>query len=121
ATDQGLTVFVISWVNPDARLADKSFEDYMRDGILTALDKLKLVTGEAQAHLVGYCVGGTLLATTLGWLAAKKQARAKSATFLATQIDFRHAGDLKVFVDEDQLKALERRMQQLGYLDAGNM
>jgi polyhydroxyalkanoate synthase len=79
------------------------------------------VTGEKTAHLVGYCVGGTLLATTLGWLAAKGEERAKSATFLATQVDFRHAGDLKVFVDEEQLKLLERQMREAGYLNAGKM
>ncbi|HSK28324.1 MAG TPA: class I poly(R)-hydroxyalkanoic acid synthase, partial [Candidatus Limnocylindria bacterium] len=82
---------------------------------------VELVTGESKAHLVGYCVGGTLLATTLGWLAAKGEDRAKSATFLATQVDFRHAGDLKVFVDEEQLKLIEREMQESGYLDAGKM
>ncbi|MCC6948814.1 MAG: class I poly(R)-hydroxyalkanoic acid synthase [Bradyrhizobiaceae bacterium] len=121
AVDQGLTVFVVSWVNPDARLADKGFEHYMREGVLTALDQVRAVTGEAKAHMVGYCVGGTLLAATLGWLAAKGEDRAASATFLATQVDFTHAGDLKVFVDEDQLKWIERRMQELGYLDAGKM
>jgi len=121
AVDQGLTVFVISWVNPDARLADKGFEHYMREGVLTALDQVRTVTGEAKAHVVGYCVGGTLLAATLGWLAAKSEDRAASASFLATQVDFTHAGDLKVFVDEDQLKWIERRMQELGYLDASKM
>jgi polyhydroxyalkanoate synthase len=121
AVDQGLSVFVISWVNPDARLADKSFEHYMRDGVLVALDQVVRVTDEPRAHLVGYCVGGTLLATTLGWLAAHGYDRVQSATFLATQVDFRHAGDLKVFVDEDQLKQLERKMEEIGYLDAGMM
>jgi polyhydroxyalkanoate synthase subunit PhaC len=121
AVDRGLTVFVMSWVNPDARLAGKSFEHYMREGVLTALETVRQVTGEPKAHLVGYCVGGTLLATTLGWLAAKGEERAASATFLATQVDFRHAGDLKVFVDEDQLKHLESKMQDSGFLDAGKM
>jgi polyhydroxyalkanoate synthase len=119
--DQGISVFVISWVNPDASLADRGFDHYMKDGILTALDKLVQVTGEPRAHVVGYCVGGTLLATTLGWLAAHGYDRAVSATFLATQVDFTHAGDLKVFVDEPQLAALERKMQETGYLDASNM
>jgi polyhydroxyalkanoate synthase len=121
AVDRGLTVFVISWVNPDARLAGKDFEHYMREGVLAALDQVRTVTGEDKAHVVGYCVGGTLLATTLGWLAAKGEPRAASATFLATQVDFTHAGDLKVFVDEDQLKWIERRMRELGYLDASKM
>jgi polyhydroxyalkanoate synthase len=121
ATDQGLTVFVISWVNPDARLADKNFENYMREGVIAALDAVRDATGEQKSHTVGYCVGGTLLATTLGWLAAKGEDRAASATFLATQVDFTYAGDLKVFVDEDQLKWIERRMQEVGYLEAGKM
>ena len=121
AADQGLSVFVISWVNPDAQLAAKGFDHYMRDGVLTALDKVVQVTGEAKAHMIGYCVGGTLLATTLGWLAARGYDRVQSATLLATQVDFRHAGDLMVFVDEEQLQAIEKRMQDTGYLDAGKM
>jgi polyhydroxyalkanoate synthase len=121
AVDQGLSVFVISWVNPDARLAEKNFEHYMREGVITALDVVRDVTGEAKAHTVGYCVGGTLLATTLGWLAANGEDRALSASFLATQVDFTHAGDLKVFVDEEQLAAIERRMKDLGYLEAAKM
>jgi polyhydroxyalkanoate synthase len=119
--DQGLTVFVISWVNPDARLAEKNFEDYMREGEIAALDVVQKVTGEAKAHTVGYCVGGTLLATTLGWLAAKGQDRVVSASLLATQVDFTYAGDLKVFVDEEQLSAIERRMKDLGYMEAAKM
>jgi polyhydroxyalkanoate synthase len=121
ATDQGLSVFVISWVNPDAKLATKGFEHYMREGVLTGLDKVVQVTGEPKAHMIGYCVGGTLLATTLGWLAARGYDRVQSATFLATQVDFRHAGDLKVFVDEEQLQSLEKRMRETGFLDAGKM
>jgi polyhydroxyalkanoate synthase len=121
AVDRGLTVFVISWVNPDARLAGKNFEHYMREGVLAALDVVRSVTGEEKAHTVGYCVGGTLLATTLGWLAAKGEERALSASFLATQVDFTYAGDLKVFVDEEQVAALERRMLDLGYMEAGKM
>ena len=119
--DQGLTVFVISWVNPDARLAQKGFAEYMREGPLAALDVIEQATGEKEVHAVAYCVGGTLLAVTLAYMAAKQDARIKSATFFATQVDFRHAGDLKVFVDEEQLEALEQRMQQLGYLEGSKM
>ncbi len=115
--DQGLTVFVVSWVNPDAHLASKSFEDYMRDGVFAALDAVETVTGELRVHAMGYCVGGTLLATALGYMAAKKDDRFASATFLATQVDFTYAGDLKVFVDEDQIKVLERKMQELGFME----
>ncbi len=119
--DQGITIFVISWVNPDARLAAKGFADYMQDGIIAALEVVKEITNEPKAHVTGYCVGGTLLATTLAWLAAKGEERAVSATFLTTQVDFTHAGDLKVFVDEAQLQALEKKMSETGYLDASKM
>ncbi len=119
--DQGFTVFVISWVNPDERLAKKDFDDYMRDGPLAALDAIKTSTGESKVHAVGYCVGGTLLAITLAYMAAKRDARIASATFFATQVDFTHAGDLKVFVDEEQLAALEKRMAERGYLEGRKM
>ena len=118
---EGVTVFVISWVNPDARLAEKGFDDYMREGIMAALDAAAIVTGERQAHAVGYCVGGTLLASTLAYMAATGDDRINSATFFTTQIDFSHAGDLKVFVDEDQVAATERRMKELGYLEGSKM
>jgi polyhydroxyalkanoate synthase len=119
--DQGVTVFCISWVNPDARLAQKSFEDYMRHGPLAALDAIKQATGEEAVHSVGYCVGGTLLAVTLAALAAWGDKRIVSATFFAAQVDFTYAGDLKVFVDEEQVATLERRMAVRGYLEAGSM
>jgi polyhydroxyalkanoate synthase len=119
--DQGITVFVISWANPDARLAKKSFADYVREGPLTALEVIEKATGERQSHAIGYCVGGTLLAVTLGYMAATKDNRVASATFFATQVDFTHAGDLKVFVDEDQIQMLERRMAELGYLEGKSM
>jgi polyhydroxyalkanoate synthase len=119
--DQGLTVFVISWVNPDATLARKTFENYMNEGVLAALDAIKQATGETKVHTVGYCVGGTLLAVTLAYLAGKRSNQIASATFLTTQVDFTHAGDLKVFVDEEQLQALERKMAERGFLDASKM
>jgi poly[(R)-3-hydroxyalkanoate] polymerase subunit PhaC len=119
--DQGLTVFCISWVNPDARLARKGFEDYMRQGPLAALDAVKQATGETKVNAIGYCVGGTLLAITLAYLAARGDTRIASATFLTTQVDFTYAGDLKVFVDEQQLEALERRMAEQGYLEGMKM
>ena len=119
--DQGLTIFVISWVNPDKRQEKKSFEDYMREGPLAALDVIKTITGERQVHSAGYCVGGTLLAVTLAYMAAKRDDRMLSATLLTTQVDFTHAGDLKVFVDEDQIVMLERRMAEVGYLEGKRM
>jgi polyhydroxyalkanoate synthase len=119
--DQGLTVFCISWVNPDAGLAQKSFEDYVRQGPLAALDAIKQATGEEEVHTVGYCVGGTLLAVTLAALAAWGDKRIVSATLFAAQVDFTNAGDLKVFVDEEQVAAVERRMAERGFLEGKSM
>jgi polyhydroxyalkanoate synthase len=119
--DQGLTVFVISWVNPDTKLANKSFEDYMREGPLAALDVIEGATGEREVHAIGYCVGGTLLATTLAYMASKQDPRIASATFFAAQVDFTRAGDLKVFVDEEQITAREREMSGRGYLEGKKM
>jgi len=119
--DQGITVFVISWVNPDKELGQKTFEDYMKQGPLTAMDVIEKVTGEMKVHTAGYCVGGTLLASTLAWLAEKRRVRVTSATFFAAQVDFTHAGDLLVFVDEDQISALEKDMQSAGVLEGSKM
>ncbi|HZP69108.1 MAG TPA: class I poly(R)-hydroxyalkanoic acid synthase [Pseudolabrys sp.] len=119
--DQGITVFVISWVNPDARLAEKSFEEYMREGVIASLDAVQDVTGEKQVHTVGYCVGGTLLSITLAYLAAIKQERVRSATLFAAQVDFTYAGDLMVFVDEERVRQLETHMKKQGYLEASRM
>ena len=121
AVDQGHTVFVISWANPDERHADKSFEHYMREGILEALDLVERITGERRVNTIGYCVGGTLLAVTLAWCAAKGDDRIASATLFTTQVDFQNAGDLKVFVDEDQIRILEERMKERGYLEGKKM
>ena len=119
--DQGLTVFVISWVNPDKSLGHKTFEDYMREGPLAAMDAIEKITGEMKVHTMGYCVGGTLLATTLAYLAEKRQVRVTSATFLATQVDFTHAGELLVFIDENQISNLEKKMKQDGVLEGSKM
>jgi polyhydroxyalkanoate synthase len=119
--DQGVTVFVISWVNPDKRLGSKTFDDYMKEGPLAAMDAIERATGELKVHTMGYCVGGTLLAATLAWLAEKRRVRVTSATFLAAQVDFSHAGDLMVFVDEEQISALEREMQATGVLEGSKM
>ncbi|RMF00239.1 MAG: alpha/beta fold hydrolase, partial [Alphaproteobacteria bacterium] len=119
--EQGFTVFVISWVNPDERLANKSFEDYMREGVLEACDAALKATGAPSVNALGYCVGGTLLASTLAYLAACDDTRISSATFLAAQTDFTKAGDLTVFIDEDQIKSVEERMAREGYLDGSRM
>jgi polyhydroxyalkanoate synthase subunit PhaC len=120
--DQGFTVFCISWVNPDAHLARKSFADYMRDGPLTALDVIGKVTGESKVNAIGYCVGGTLLSITLAYMAEKKDDRIASATLFASQVDFAFSGDLKVFAaDEQQIEQVEREMAERGYLEGKKM
>ncbi len=119
--DQGITVFCVSWVNPDAHLATKSWEDYVREGPLAALDAIKDATGEDKVHTIGYCVGGTILAVALAAMAAWHDERIVSATLFAAQVDFTYAGDLKVFVDEEQLKTVEERMAQRGYLEGKSM
>jgi polyhydroxyalkanoate synthase len=121
AVGQGHTVFVISWVNPDEHLAGKTFEDYMFEGPLAALDAMAAATGEREANVIGYCLGGTLLAATLAYMAAKRDNRIKSATYFVTMVDFAEAGELSVFIDEEQLTALEERMSKKGYLDARDM
>ncbi|HLJ71291.1 MAG TPA: class I poly(R)-hydroxyalkanoic acid synthase [Roseiarcus sp.] len=121
AVAQGLTVFVVSWVNPDERHADKDFEAYMREGIFAALDAIEQATGERQVSAIGYCVGGTLLSVALAYMAAKGDDRIAGATLFAAQVDFRDPGDLKVFVDELQLKAIAEQMAQKGYLEGAQM
>ncbi|HEX4557565.1 MAG TPA: alpha/beta fold hydrolase, partial [Xanthobacteraceae bacterium] len=119
--DHGLTVFVISWVNPDESHQHKDLADYLREGPLEALDVIKKATGESEVTAIGYCVGGTLLAMTLAYMAARSDPRMSSATFFAAQADFIHAGDLKVFVDEEQIAGLERHMKERGYLEGNTM
>ena len=121
AVSQGHTVFVVSWVNPDEALAQKTFEDYMREGPLAALDAMADATGEREANVIGYCLGGTLLASTLAYMAVKGDDRIKSATYFVTMTDFAEAGELSVFIDEEQLGALEERMKEHGFLEGSDM
>ncbi|HNQ91523.1 MAG TPA: class I poly(R)-hydroxyalkanoic acid synthase [Alphaproteobacteria bacterium] len=122
AVDQGYTVFVISWVNPDKKLASKSFEDYMTEGLIDALDQIETQTGEKKTNVIGYCIGGTLLATALAYMTAHKQdKRIASATFLTTLIDFHRAGDLSIFVDDDYLKMIDEKMDRTGYLEGSDL
>jgi polyhydroxyalkanoate synthase subunit PhaC len=121
AVSQRHTVFVISWVNPDERLAAKTFADYMHEGLLAALDAIEGATGEREANVIGYCLGGTLLASTLAYMAVKRDTRIKSATYFVTMVDFAEAGELSVFIDEEQLAALEERMNEKGYLEGRDM
>jgi len=121
AVDQGHTLFVISWVNPDQKLAEKSFENYMLEGPLAALAAIESATGERNVNTIGYCLGGTLLASTAAYLAAKGDDRIASATYFVTLVDFTDGGDMAVFIDEEQLVSLERRMHKRGYLEAQDM
>ena len=121
AVEQGHTVFMISWVNPGAELGDKNFENYMTEGPLAALDAIAKATGERDIQALGYCLGGTLLACTLSWMKAKGDDRIKSATFLTTLLDFTDPGELGVFIDEQQLTDLEKRMKKTGFLEGQSM
>jgi polyhydroxyalkanoate synthase len=121
ATAQGHTVFMVSWVNPDETLAHKDFEDYMKEGVLAALDAIGQATGERGVNAIGYCLGGTLLGSTLAYMAAKGDNRIKSATFFVSMLDFRESGEINVFIDEEQLKALEEKMNKRGFLEGSEM
>ncbi|MGJ0508725.1 MAG: PHA/PHB synthase family protein [Methylocystis sp.] len=121
AVEQGFTVFIISWVNPDESKSEKGFEAYMHEGVLTALDVIEKATGERKVTAAGYCVGGTLLALTLAYMAAKNDDRIDSVTFFATQVDFSEAGDLQILIDEGRLEALDEAMARTGYLDGVKM
>jgi polyhydroxyalkanoate synthase len=121
AVDQGFTVFVISWVNPDESHAEKTFEDYMVEGPLAALEAIEQATGEREATVIGYCLGGTLLACTLAYQAVKRDRRVKAASFFAALTDFENPGELGVFIDEEQLAAMDQMMAQRGYLDGREM
>jgi polyhydroxyalkanoate synthase subunit PhaC len=119
--DQGFTVFVVSWVNPDERLAAKTFEDYMKEGLLGAATAVQRECGVKKINVLGYCVAGTLLGATLAYLAARGEEPFVSATFLTAQVDFTKAGDLKIFIDDAQLKSVEKLMAEKGYLEGSRM
>jgi polyhydroxyalkanoate synthase len=121
AVEQGYTVFVISWVNPDERYANKTFEDYMNRGPLEALDAVEQATGERQVTAIGYCLGGTLTEATLAYMKTRGDDRIKAMTLFTTMTDFSDAGDLGVFIDEEQLASIEEMMTQRGYLDGREM
>jgi len=120
-SDQGYTTFMVSWVNPDETMAETNFEDYMLEGAIAAKDAALKATGAKKAHMVGYCIGGTLLAATLAYLKAKGDDSVATATYFVTMLDFSKAGDLGVFIDEEQITGLEKRMEDTGFLDAADM
>jgi polyhydroxyalkanoate synthase len=119
--DQGLTVFVISWVNPREDLAHKDFHDYMHEGPLAALDAIEQATGEREATILGFCIGGILVSTMLAWLAARGDDRIKAATFLASLFDFKEVGEVAVFLDSGQLARIEKHVAERGYLEGHHM
>ncbi len=121
AVDRGYTVFVVSWVNPDKSHAALSFDDYLRDGILAALDAIERATGERRTTAIGYCIGGTLLAAALAYMDAVGDERIDAATFFAAQVDFEDAGELRLFTNEAHMDALETKVRERGYLDAADM
>jgi polyhydroxyalkanoate synthase len=121
ANSQGHTVFMVSWVNPDATYARKTFDDYLLQGPLAALDAIERATGEREVNAIGFCLGGTLLASQLGYMAASRDKRIKSATFFASMIDFDEPGELEVFIDEAQVANLEKKMDERGYLEGSEM
>ncbi|MEL6437089.1 MAG: class I poly(R)-hydroxyalkanoic acid synthase, partial [Pseudomonadota bacterium] len=121
AVGEGHTVFVISWVNPTRDHADKDWNAYIDEGLLFALDVVGEITSEPDVNAIGYCVGGSLLSAGMALMARRKDKRIATTTLFTTQVDFTHAGDLKVFVDEEQLQVLEARMREHGYLDGSKM
>ena len=119
--EQGFTVFVISWKNPDSSMEDCTIEDYMDLGPLQAGDVIREITGSRTVNVMGYCIGGTLLAMTLAWLAAKGDARFGSATFIVSLQDFSKVGDTAVFMGEQTVDFIEQQMMERGYLDSREM
>ncbi|MCB1850587.1 MAG: class I poly(R)-hydroxyalkanoic acid synthase [Gammaproteobacteria bacterium] len=119
--EQGHSVFVISWVNPDESYSDIGFDTYLKEGVLVATDVVEQITGESEMNAIGYCIGGTLLSTTLAYMKAHGDKRIKSSTYFTTMIDFSEPGELGVFIDEDQIGSLEQRMNKEGYLEGSSM
>ncbi len=121
ATDQGHTTFIMSWINPDEKLSKKSFENYLLEGSVEAINQVCAHTGETSVNTAGYCLGGTLLMTTLAYLTGKKDKRVNSATFFTTMLDFSEPGELGVFLDEGAVAGLEKKMAERGFLEGSEM
>jgi polyhydroxyalkanoate synthase len=119
--DQGHTVFVVSWINPDESYRNVRFEDYVTEGVVTAVDAVEQATGESDINVIGYCIGGTLLAIALAYMKAEGDERINSATFFTTMLDFEESGDLGVFIDEEQITELEKIMEEDGCLEGARM
>jgi polyhydroxyalkanoate synthase len=121
AVEQGFTVFVISWVNPDETLAETGFEDYLSQGTLAAIDAIEKATGVPDVNCIGYCIGGTLLFSTAAYLAAKQDDRIKSVTGFTTMLDYEKVGELSVFIDDEQFAHVDKGMEEKGYLEGFHM
>lgn len=119
--EQGQTVFIISWRNPGPSLRDRGWEDYMEQGPLAAMDAVTEATGEERMNVIGYCIGGTLLASTLAWMKKKGRDPVVSATYLATLLDFSDPGGIGVFINDHSIRGIERMLAHKGYLDGRNM
>jgi polyhydroxyalkanoate synthase len=119
--DQGFTVFMVSWKNPDTSMDGTTIEDYMDLGPLEASEAIREITGSPTINVMGYCIGGTLLAMTLAWLAAKGDTRFGSATFMVSLQDFSKVGDTAVFLGEPAIDFVEQQMMERGYLDSREM
>ncbi|HRP20993.1 MAG TPA: class I poly(R)-hydroxyalkanoic acid synthase [Alicycliphilus sp.] len=116
AVAQGHRTFVVSWRNPDASLAHKTWDDYIENAVLTAVATVQKIAGTKQINALGFCVGGTMLATALAVLAARGEEPVASATFLTTLIDFGNTGILDVFIDESFVRLREMQMGQGGLM-----
>lgn len=114
--DQGFTLFVVSWVNPDASYADVGMDDYVQDGYLAAIEEVKRITGEKAVNAVGYCIAGTTLSLTLGYLQKKGDKSIKSATFFTTLTDFSDPGEVGVFLSDEFVEGIERQVAVDGVL-----
>jgi Pyruvate kinase, barrel domain/Pyruvate kinase, alpha/beta domain/Poly-beta-hydroxybutyrate polymerase (PhaC) N-terminus len=121
AVDQGHTVFLISWVNPDQSYADKTFDEYLIKGPIAALDAIEQATGEKEVNAIGYCIGGTLMGATLAYMAAKRDNRIVSCTYFTSMFDFSDPGEIGVFIDEAQIDLLEKHMRSKGFLEGHHL
>ena len=120
-TEQGFTVFMVSWKNPDASMDGTTIEDYMDLGPLEASEVVQAITGSPTVNVMGYCIGGTLLAMTLAWLAAKGDNRFGAVTLMVSLQDFSRVGDTAVFMGDESLDLIEQQMMERGYLDSREM
>jgi len=120
--DQGVSLFMVSWKSADESIADASLDDYVLKGQVDAIDTIRGLLDVEAVHTIGYCVAGTTLAATLGYLHAKdQQAKVKSATFFTAQVDFSEAGDLKLFLGDETMGLLQQLTTEKGYLDGRYM